>query len=88
MKNLFGDEFVWQLKGRGVDAVASYTVVLMNELMDENIVRGKIRKLGMEWVIVTRPVDIRRVRAMFPARHMLSGVSTVIGVRTIGTYLH
>jgi len=38
----------------------------MNELPDENIVREKIRKLGIEWVIVTRPMDIKTVQSYVP----------------------
>ena len=67
-RNLFEDEFVRQLKAHGVNAVASYTVVPIDELPDDNIVREKIGRLGVDSVIVTRLVDRRTVETYVPGQ--------------------
>lgn len=67
-RNLFEDEFVRQLKAHGVNAIASYTVVHIDELSDENTVREKIGKLGVDSVIVTRLADMRTVQTYVPGQ--------------------
>jgi hypothetical protein len=67
-RNLFEDEFVRQLKARGVNAVASYTVVPIDELPDNDIVKEKIGKLGVDSVIVTRLVDKKTIQTYVPGQ--------------------
>ena len=57
-RKIFEDEFADRLRARGVEAVASHKFITDAELPDKDVVIGKIRKQGVDTVIVTRLVDI------------------------------
>ena len=69
IRRLFEDEFVGQLKTRGVDAFASYTLIPSTEMLDKATVESKIKHLGVDAVLVTRLVESKKERAYaIPAR--------------------
>jgi hypothetical protein len=54
IRNFSEDEFVRQLKGHGTDAIASYTMIPFEKMMDKAVVAEKIKGLGIEGILVTR----------------------------------
>jgi hypothetical protein len=52
------DEFVKQLKGRGTDATASYTMIPFEKMLDKAVVAEKIKGLGIDGILVTRVLYI------------------------------
>ncbi len=66
IRNLFEDEFVRQLKSRGVEAVASYTIVPIGELARKDLLMSEIRKTGADAALVTRLVDKKTVESYVP----------------------
>ncbi len=54
IRNFSEDEFVRQLKGRGTDAIASYTMIPFEKMMDKVVVAEKIKGLGIGGILVTR----------------------------------
>lgn len=68
IRNLFEDEFVRQLKARGVDAVASYTFLPADELSHKELVISKIKESGVDAALVTRLVDRKTVESYVPGQ--------------------
>jgi len=69
IRRLFEDEFVGLLKARGVDALASYTLIPSEGILDKATVESKIKNLGVDAVLVTRLVESKKERAYaVPAR--------------------
>jgi hypothetical protein len=66
LKRFFEDEFVRQLKARGTDAVAGFTVLPPDKEADMNIIAPKIKELGIDGIIVTRLVDKKTVETYIP----------------------
>ncbi len=67
-RNIFEDEFVRQLKTRGVDAVASYTMLPYRLLSNKAAVAATLKKTRMEMVIFTRLVDKKTVQTYVPGQ--------------------
>jgi len=67
-RKIFEDEFASRLRARGIEAVASHKFIPDTELPDKDVVIGKIRKLGVDTVIVTRIMDMETVRTVVPGR--------------------
>ncbi len=65
-RNLFEDEFARQLKAHGVEAIASYTLVPINELPEKDLLMAKIRETGADAALVTRMVDKKTVESYVP----------------------
>lgn len=69
IRRLFEDEFVGQLKARKVDAIASYTIIPSEGMLDKATVESKIKNLRVDAVLVTRLVESKKERAYaIPAR--------------------
>ncbi|HSB51712.1 MAG TPA: hypothetical protein VLD40_03555 [Dissulfurispiraceae bacterium] len=66
MKRIFEDEFVAQLRVKGLDGVASYTVMPQDEAPDKNALTALVNKLGVDGVIVTRLVDKKTIETYYP----------------------
>jgi len=67
IRRTFEDEFARQLSAQGVKAVASYTVLPSPEqFQDEAAVKAKVRKLGVDAVLVTRLIDKKTVELYYP----------------------
>jgi len=74
IRNFFEDEFSRQLKTHGIEAVASYTIIPVDDQSDKDIVASKLRNLGMDFVLVTRLVDRKTVQTYIPGQaYMVPG---------------
>lgn len=65
-RRLFEDEFVRQLKSRGTDAIASYTVIPDAQQGDQAAIADKVGDLGADTVLITRLVSKRIVQVYVP----------------------
>ena len=65
-RRMFEDEFAAQLKARGVDAVASYTVLSDKKQNDQEAIAAKVKELGADSVLVKRVVSKRTVKVYVP----------------------
>jgi hypothetical protein len=65
-RRLFEDEFVRQLKSRGTDAIASYTVVPDEKQADQEAIAKKVAELGADTVLITRLVSKKIVQVYVP----------------------
>lgn len=65
-RRLFEDEFVRQLKSRGTDAIASYTVLPDVQQGDSAAIAKKVAELGADTVLVTRLVSKKTVQVYVP----------------------
>jgi len=65
-RRLFEDEFVWQLKALGIDAVASYTVVSDRKQNNQRAIARQVRRLGADAVLITRTVGYETVKTRVP----------------------
>lgn len=65
-RRLFEDEFVVQLKARGTEAIASYTVLPDQQQDDQKAVASKVRELGADSVLISRLVSKKTVRVYVP----------------------
>jgi hypothetical protein len=66
IQRFFEDEFFRQLKQRGTDAVAGYSILPYDEKMDKDFVATKAREVGADAVLVTRPLGRKTERAYMP----------------------
>jgi len=66
IKRIFEDEFVRQLKARGVDAVASYTVMPDKVQDDHTVIAEKVKKQGADAVLISRLVSRKTVHTYVP----------------------
>ncbi len=65
-RRIFEDEFVAQIKARGTDAVASYTVLSDKKQDDQEAIAAKVKELGADSVLVTRLVSKKTVKVYVP----------------------
>jgi len=65
-RRLFEDEFVQQLKARGTDAIASYTVLPDAQQDDQPAIAKKVVELGADTVLITRMVSKKVVQVYVP----------------------
>jgi hypothetical protein len=65
-RRLFEDEFVQQLKSRGTDAIASYTVLPDRQQGDPAAIAKKVAELGADTVLITRLVSKKIVQVYVP----------------------
>jgi hypothetical protein len=68
IQRFFEDEFVRQLRERGTDAVAGYTVLPYDEKMDKDFIAAKARKSGADTVIIARPLSREMQRTYVPGQ--------------------
>jgi hypothetical protein len=69
IQRFFEDEFVRQLRERGVDAVAGYTVLPYGGKMDKDLVAAKARESGADTVLVARPLSREMQRTYVPGSY-------------------
>lgn len=60
IRRVFEDEFVGQLKTRGTDAVASYSLIPSEEMLKKDTVESKIKAVHADAVIVTSLIDHKK----------------------------
>ena len=65
-RRLFEDEFVAQLKARGTEAIASYTVLPDKKQDDQAAIAAKVKELGADTVLITRQVSKKIVKTYVP----------------------
>jgi hypothetical protein len=65
-RRIFEDEFVQQLKARGTDAIASYTVLPDKQQGDQEAIAKKVAELGADTVLITRLVSKKIVQVYVP----------------------
>jgi hypothetical protein len=68
IQRFFEDEFVRQLRERGTDAVAGYTVLPYDEAMDKNFIAAKTKELSADTVMITRPLGRKTERTYVPGQ--------------------
>jgi hypothetical protein len=66
-RRIFEDEFVLQLKSRGTDAIASYTVLPDTHQDDQRAIAAKVKELGADTILITRLVSKKTVQTYVPA---------------------
>ncbi len=97
-RTLVEDEFVRQLKARGNDAIASYTVLPREEKPDKEAVLKKVQEVGADVIIVVKflkkevgdtHTPVRRYAVpqgfdtSWDSYYGYGGVSTNVGVRDV-----
>lgn len=65
-KRILEDEFVRQLKARGTDAVASYTVMPDEKQGDQAVIAAKMKEQGADAVLISRMVSKKTVHTYIP----------------------
>jgi Ni,Fe-hydrogenase III small subunit len=65
-RRIFEDEFVVQLKARGTDAIASYTVLADKKQEDQEAIAARVKELGADTVLITRLVSKKTVKVYVP----------------------
>ncbi len=65
MRKVFEQEFVNQLKERGVEAVASYWTIPSDKMMDKNTVQLKIQDLNVDSILITQLVETKTVTSYY-----------------------
>jgi hypothetical protein len=63
MKRLLEDEFVFQLKAKGIDAVPSHAVLPEDAVMGKEMITAKISELRIDSVLITSLVDVKETEA-------------------------
>jgi hypothetical protein len=69
IQRFFEDEFVRQLKGKGTDAVAGYSMLPYDEKMDKDFIAAKARESGADSVLVARPISRKIERSYVPGTY-------------------
>ncbi len=54
MRRMFEDEFVSQLRGRGVDGVASYTVLPSDKMLEKEAIVEQLRSVDADACLITQ----------------------------------
>lgn len=65
-KRIFEDEFVRQLKSRGTNAIASYTVMPDQKQGNHAVIAAKMKEEGADAVLIARLVSKKTVRTQVP----------------------
>jgi hypothetical protein len=73
IRRFYEDEFVKQFQLRGLDAVASYTIVETEKVPEKEFFLSKIQDLGIDAIMITRLVDRKTVETYYPPEVLQSG---------------
>ena len=65
-RRIFEDEFVAQIKARGTEAIASYTVLPDKLQEDSDAIAAKVKELGADTILITRMVSKKLVQTYVP----------------------
>lgn len=65
-RRLFEDEFVAQIRARGTDAIASYTVLPDKQQGDQEAIAAKVKESGADTILITRLVSKKIVQTYVP----------------------
>lgn len=65
-RRLFEDEFVQQLQARGVEAIASYTVVPDSKQDNQRAIAREVKRAGADALLITRTIGHETVKTAVP----------------------
>jgi hypothetical protein len=68
IQRFFEDEFVRQLREKGTDGIAGYTVLPYDEKMTKDFIAAKARESGADAVLVARPLSREMQRTYVPGQ--------------------
>jgi len=71
-RRMYEDDFSAELKSRGIEPIASYTVVGEGQI-DKDAAAAKLKEMGVDGVIVTRLVDKEQVQTYYPPTYSTVG---------------
>jgi hypothetical protein len=69
IQRFFEDEFVRQLRARGTDGVAGYSILPYDEKMDKDSIASQARESGADTVLVARPISRKIERSYVPGSY-------------------
>jgi hypothetical protein len=78
VRRIFEDEFVRQLRARGTDAVASYTLIPEDGQVERSRLERAVKEAGADGVIVTRVVKVEQKTQVVPGTPAFPGFGTDI----------
>jgi hypothetical protein len=78
IRRIFEDEFVRQLRARGTDAVASYTLIPEDGQVERPRLERAVKEAGADGVIVTRVVKVEQKTQVVPGTPAFPGFGTDI----------
>jgi hypothetical protein len=78
VRRIFEDEFVRQLRARGTEAVASYTLIPEDGQVDRARLERAVKEAGADGVIVTRVVKVEQKTQVMPGTPAFPGFGTDI----------
>jgi hypothetical protein len=78
VRRIFEDEFVRQLRARGTDAVASYTLIPEDGQVDRPRLERAVKESRADAVIVTRVVKVEQRTQVVPGTPVFPGFGTDI----------
>jgi hypothetical protein len=78
VRRIFEDEFVRQLRARGTEAVASYTLIPEDGQVDRARLERAVKEAGADGVIVTRVVKVEQKTQVVPGTPAFPGFGTDI----------
>jgi hypothetical protein len=78
VRRIFEDEFVRQLRARGTDAVASYTLIPEDGQVPRPRLEGAVRESRADAVILTRVLKVEQKTQVVPGTPAFPGFSTDI----------
>lgn len=78
VRRIFEDEFVRQLRARGTDAVAGYTLIPEDGQVDRPRLERAVKEAGADGVIVTRVVKVEQKTQVVPGTPAFPGFGTDI----------
>ena len=78
IRRVFEDEFVRQLRARGTDAVASYTLIPEDGQVERPRLERAVKEAGADGVIVTRVVKVEQKTQVVPGTPAFPGFGTDI----------
>jgi|SRR5262245_60992573 len=77
-RRIFEDEFVRQLRARGTDAVASYTLIPEDGPVERPRLERAVKEAGADGVIVTRVLKVEQKTQVVPGTPAFPGFGTDI----------
>ena len=78
VRRIFEDEFVRQLRARGTDAVASYTLIPEDGQVDRPRLERAVQESGADGVVITRVLKVEQRTQVVPGTPAFPGFGTDI----------
>jgi len=82
-RRIFEDEFVKALKGRGIDAVMSYTTMPVSVVLDKDAFAAQAKEIAADAVLVNQPLGTTMSETAAPGGYSYTGVAfTDVSIET------